>query len=1392
MIDHEYSLDEQQYYFYVVYCNGGYPVELSNNCITYNTLLDNNAARITPGRWRWTISKHTRIRESDWSDDCQQMVDASCLIFKRVSQLLASHMISCSLGLSAFQEWLECKGLDNYVYNETTHKNAAVYFIKAVEHILRGKCFGDIDDFTRNFCSSAKVKDKQGKDVTRQVKVSSRGGEEITGYSYDCLTCGDRRVKPITATVEGAYKAVIDNNSKKISNLSDYNSFSDSGIGQRLMGPWLHILDVHQAYLWNQLREMIPHSRYIREYFSLKSSIDGEGLDHYGKWDGMRPVALFSKGEWLCRLNGARIERNINSLMKAIKKAMLLKPNEQKTTSAKKRKVTAQVSTLGTVKKKKKKVQLAIPEDESSVSEHPLQLYILRLIHLPGQRESMPLDFYLRMVQYLSVSDLAALSTTCQTHHRAITTNYLQGVTLPGHHRSLTSLNKRKRPGDNHASLKENVVDKKARKISMSPTSAPLNKNARKREVSTSPTSASLPTSFTLPFRPLLSEQDKEKADKIRNSNSPTGFDLKSGHDYCPLPRYQLKQGSQELDKSKPLPPTVKRNLFLSKQGVKSLADEKYINDEAIFVSATMFNNNEYWRKIKNPNHRVSYTFPSHFVEKLCYQVSKDKNKRKMYEKNYDPSSVDTWGGSHKGAMDIFEAHELFFQVNENDQHWFNVIIDPNSLEETMGDSLHEDMEPETQEQKESRSWITKCLFDWIIHQHKIRMGSIHPKHEMKWSPNHVKGHDDLGNVMQVSVDCGLNIICLPFLRANNLPLDSLGRNHDDKISAGRETRRRIALMMSTGRNMFALEDGESMDESDLRSNGNENESSVHGDDLSTAGTRSDDSDREEGKVVSTNGFGDFEEEKEEEEVVRNALDVIEQAIETHVAVEDHGQASKLVDDLRKLFPMRKVVKRSDSTGSDNPVENDSIKSDQHLKVKQRKTGNGDQIAKTETAKTETTAIELVDTECSIDLSSSTDLERDQEERRNRNLLDLENLINRYNVFQKSNQRPMAAQLDLLHVVTGGLGSMIFQNQLQNLSSLVMDFVYVLLPLIQAQQDMRKHEVTALTEMVAELQQGKQAQIGKLLSLIENTESNDDDNQPELKKTIATALGLKKDECSTKEATDFLRLKPSTKRVLMHSLNFLMVKYVLDNMKLSDLHRNCVDGAQGDTEGDSLMYRVRDFAIEEKAPIEVENDPNISSILTSVIMPALMKDDNSVSKSATELLIGISDVMIGRPTNDKHFDEKVMHHFAKAESLTMLGETSEEPKFEPNKTSEEPKFEPITEPLTKKRDRRRSIVRTWLILTLQNPLRKKFGFNDCVEFTRAILLSLNSSDMYSKLTFINKQYFSDSDKNKIKLKFTWRTNTKRRSLLISDNRTIDSLQRLYDYAYNKGDEKKRE
>jgi hypothetical protein len=99
---------------------------------------------------------------------------------------------------------------------------------------------------------------------------------------------------------------------------------------------------------------------------------------------------------------------------------------------------------------------------------------------------------------------------------------------------------------------------------------------------------------------------------------------------------------------------------------------------------------------------------------------------------------------------------------------------------------------------------------------------------------------------------------------------------------------------------------------------------------------------------------------------------------------------------------------------------------------------------------------------------------------------------------------------------------------------------------------------------------------------------------------------------------------------------------------------------------------------------------------------------------------------------------------------------------------------------------------------LQNPLRKKLGFSDCVEFTRAILLSFNSSDMYSQFTFIKKLYFNgdsnigNSDPNKTKLQNKWRTKTDKRTLLVDDNTIIDSLKRLYEYAYNMVDEKKKE
>ena len=325
MEPHECSLNEQHYLLYTVFC-GRYPPELSNDQISYEEVLTSRAGNLNIARWSKIIYKHTKIHLRDLDEGIEQSVNSSCLAFKNVCQILSSHMVSCTLGLSSFQEWLEFRGNDNNEYNEARHKSAAVYFIKAVNHILRGKFFGDMDNI-RNHVRIAKFKNREGKDVTQEINVVSKRGEKITGCSYDCLTCSDTRHKPITAIVEEAYKAVISNSKKED---KDESAFLDSVIGQELMGPWLAILEKHQSCLWEKLRGLVGHSTYIYEYFSETNSIDRKGLDQYGTWGGMRTIALFSKEEWMLKLNGESIKRNVPGLINLIKETSIKLKNMSK------------------------------------------------------------------------------------------------------------------------------------------------------------------------------------------------------------------------------------------------------------------------------------------------------------------------------------------------------------------------------------------------------------------------------------------------------------------------------------------------------------------------------------------------------------------------------------------------------------------------------------------------------------------------------------------------------------------------------------------------------------------------------------------------------------------------------------------------------------------------------------------------------------------------------------------------------------------------------------------------------------------------------------------------------------------------------------------------------
>jgi len=135
--------------------------------------------------------------------------------------------------------------------------------------------------------------------------------------------------------------------------------------------------------------------------------------------------------------------------------------------------------------------------------------------------------------------------------------------------------------------------------------------------------------------------------------------------------------------------------------------------------------------------------------------------------------------------------------MNEGQQHFVFFVIDPNTLKQEFYCSLHGRLNLR-------RIHVSKCLHNWIKHQHSIRMGANHPR-RVKWSANRV--NDDprsLGNSHQgVTVDCALHTSVVPILLADGMPIGVFGTNNDEAEMAGIEMRRRLALMIHREEFMF-------------------------------------------------------------------------------------------------------------------------------------------------------------------------------------------------------------------------------------------------------------------------------------------------------------------------------------------------------------------------------------------------------------------------------------------------------------------------------------------------------------------------------------------------------------------------------------------------------------
>ena len=267
------SLDPLRYVSWIVH---DYPNQLSAAPLLYNELLKSDGALICPQRWKKVIGD--LFGDNRWKElkaKTPHLIKV-CQTFHMVSRIMAAQMISCTLGLSSLKEWLKFKECDEYKYNSQTHKKAAIYFCKAIERILHGSIFNSSTDTVLTAACTSKI--------PKHSRVASiKQGVAVTGCSYDCLMDTENRHHPLIETIAKALtgREVEDNRRNNF-----VNSFIESTIGERLVGPWTNILEQHQEHLWNLFKDLAFHSEFIKEYLNADGlrTIDGKKLEEHSKW----------------------------------------------------------------------------------------------------------------------------------------------------------------------------------------------------------------------------------------------------------------------------------------------------------------------------------------------------------------------------------------------------------------------------------------------------------------------------------------------------------------------------------------------------------------------------------------------------------------------------------------------------------------------------------------------------------------------------------------------------------------------------------------------------------------------------------------------------------------------------------------------------------------------------------------------------------------------------------------------------------------------------------------------------------------------------------------------------------------------------------------------------
>lgn len=305
---------------------------------------------------------------------------------------------------------------------------------------------------------------------------------------------------------------------------------------------------------------------------------------------------------------------------------------------------------------------------------------------------------------------------------------------------------------------------------------------------------------YILPFLPPLSISLVEEAIYYREDKQQPFFCYQcDGREY-PTKIYSRNDDwkldlNHELDyKRRPgqraVALTAIESVNMSADTFHRLKHGKYVNDEAVNRFGCLFNAHEREKLAENPKYEPAIMLQTWFTDAI-------KRGERGKDELWKWFSFSERKNGLKGGRDIFSGiSKLYCPYNIDNQHWVLFVVDSNSLEQKLYDSLWEPLNSDT-------SFISSGIHHFLLDYHLATMGKEHPNMRTWTRASVTSNHCILGNACQSAggMDCALHTCINAVLLQEGVPLYLLS-DEKDKVS----NEMRVRMTLTVARNQWFFE----------------------------------------------------------------------------------------------------------------------------------------------------------------------------------------------------------------------------------------------------------------------------------------------------------------------------------------------------------------------------------------------------------------------------------------------------------------------------------------------------------------------------------------------------------------------------------------------------------